>query len=329
MVTAVYSGLHFLVDFLCAWAMFGRFLAGGGYRQILIYNFCAFALQMPIGALLDLVCARRKNMPRVWAAAGVLVTALGVWTHPAVLGIGNALFHVGGGVGTIHEDQDKGLQGMALGVFVAPGALGLYVGTQIAKGSLSGQTALLALACLTVLGAMLWHLSKSQMLRQRTEGFDGPMLGICCFVVVILRSYVGMAVRFEWKADAVLACVSVLAVVLGKAAGGILAAKVGVRRTITGSLVLAAVCYLCGGLSVFGIGALFFFNMTMPITLDLLARKWRDMPGFAFGLLTFGLFLGFLPVYYGINLPISGAAGSLLSLLLLLLSTKEEWHGSG
>jgi len=43
------------------------------------------------------------------------------------------------------------------------------------------------------------------------------------------------------------------------------------------------------------------FNMTMPVTLWAMAKIMPGAKGFAFGLLTFGLFLGFLPVYLGID----------------------------
>ena len=38
------------------------------------------------------------------------------------------------GVGTIREDDREGWQGRGLGVFVAPGALGLYLGTVLGRG---------------------------------------------------------------------------------------------------------------------------------------------------------------------------------------------------
>ena len=79
---------------------------------------------------------------------------------------------------------------------------------------------------------------------------------------------------------------------------------------------------------IMGIFALLLFNMTMPITLYLLVRRWEELPGFSFGLLTFGLFLGFLPVYYGVPVPFSGqligALGSILS-LAILLAGKGGW----
>ena len=46
-MTGLYGLVHLLVDGVCAWAMLGRL--GGGWTGILIYNFCAFALQFPLG----------------------------------------------------------------------------------------------------------------------------------------------------------------------------------------------------------------------------------------------------------------------------------------
>ena len=143
MLTFSYSLMHFLEDGLCAFAMYTVFLhKPDAYLFILIYNFCAFALQMPIGALCDLLREKQKDsggrfqilpLSSVIAVLGVFVTFFGALTHPIVLGIGNALFHVGGGLGTIDEDRKKGLRGQALGIFVAPGAMGLYLGTVIGK----------------------------------------------------------------------------------------------------------------------------------------------------------------------------------------------------
>ena len=159
LMTAAYSILHLLVDGVCALAMFGSFLLEEeGYFLMLIYNFCAFALQMPLGILLDMLELRKGKRgrgpdPALWAAvAGVLLTTAGALTHPAVLGMGNALFHVGGGVGCIREDNAGGWKGRGLGVFVAPGAMGLYLGTLSARYGageawLLGSGVLMAVLC--------------------------------------------------------------------------------------------------------------------------------------------------------------------------------------
>ena len=329
MITLICSVLHFLVDMVCAWAMFRFFRQGSdGYLNLLVYNFCAFAMQMPLGTLLDLVKRGRRNITLFWTLGGMLLTAAGAMIHPAVLGLGNALFHVGAGIDVIESDRERRRGGRDLGLFVAPGALGLYLGTCLGKGS-SGTGVLLSAAVLMVLlGTVLIN-----QLRERSFCSDESITELkacdmvliaCCFLVVILRSWVGMGVTFPWKAE--YGVPAVLAVALGKVLGGYAAARFGVRRTILWSLILAAVCFLLGNNPVFGIGALLLFNMSMPVTLYLLAERLKGLAGFSFGLLTFGLFLGFLPVYYGIELSpsaeIFGAAGSVLSCLILLAAGK-------
>ena len=59
-MTMLYALLHFLVDGVCAWAMLGRL--GGGMEAFLLYNFCAFALQLPLGALLDRLGGRKTPL---------------------------------------------------------------------------------------------------------------------------------------------------------------------------------------------------------------------------------------------------------------------------
>ena len=140
--------------------------------------------------------------------------------------------------------------------------------------------------------------------------------------MVVARSYIGMAVTFPWKTGAAAGCLAVLALVFGKVAGGFGAARFGVRKATVVSLSLAALCYLFSFIMPVGLAAVFLFNMTMPITLYWMVYNMPRMPGFAFGCLTFALFLGFLPGYFGL-LPqtggtVLGFAGCILSLLLLL-----------
>lgn len=339
-MTAIYSLLHLLVDGVCAYAMFGTFLERPqGYDYVLIYNFCAFALQMPFGAALDILTpGRGKTLPFITACMGVILTLAGAFTHPALLGIGNALFHIGGGVGTICEDAEKDWRGRGLGVFVAPGALGLYLGMRLAGsgagiGWLWGVGAFMLLVCTGAAGRAFvnspahdpskssMHNGTADMAREEKLG-GSVLLTVCVLLVVILRSHIGMAVTFSWKNTALAGFLCTLAVVSGKVAGGFLAAGFGPLRTAVLSLAAAAVCYLFSGNVTFGIAALFLFNMTMPVTLHLLIRRCPLLPGFSFGLLTFGLFLGFLPTYFELsacqNSSIIGCIGSMLSLVLLV-----------
>ncbi len=356
-MTGIYAALHLLVDGMCALAMFGRFLPRGDRAlYILLYNFCAFALQMPLGVVLDALCegrkGREKDYPLLFALAGVLCTVAGALLHPMILGIGNALFHVGGGVGTIREDDRRSWQGRGLGVFVAPGALGIYLGTFLGKGG-SWQTWALRTS---ILMAVLWvwqvcSFRKNIVKMGLSSGRPGEKRGrpeenetgeqgirnitvaaVCCMLVVILRSYVGMAVAFPWKSGFLAGLLAVLLVVGGKMAGGFAAAHYGFRRTVAASLGLSAVCYLLSSFMLPGLAALFLFNMTMPITLYWMAGSMPRMPGFAFGFLTFALFLGFLPAYFGISAASMAVGGGLLGgvgsgLSMLLLLAGYRWTG--
>lgn len=340
-MTVVYSILHMLVDCICALSMLGHFVnSENGYFYFWIYNFSAFALQMPVGVLQDALNLwykdRKKEFSYCFVVLGVELTILGALVHPVILGIGNALFHVGGGVGTIREDAAKGWKGRGLGVFVAPGAFGLYLGKLLA-GNGAWKTGLLAGAFLMVLLTVaagvirkdLPYLTEAIETEERkVQQKSRIVLVLGCFLVVILRSYIGMVVSMPWKQIPLLGLISVLAVVCGKAAGGFLAVRLGYGKTTLLTLLIAALGYLGLEQALLGILALFTFNMTMPMTLYLLIKELPLLPGFSFGLLTFGLFLGFLPVYFewqtGWSGQLMGSMGSILSMVILLLGI---WQG--
>lgn len=309
-MTGLYAVLHFLVDGVCAWAMLGH-LAGdpGG---VLLYNFCAFALQLPLGAVLDRLEDRR--MPLCFAAAGCCLTLAGTLLHPAVLGLGNALFHVGGGVDVIRD----GGKCRRLGLFVAPGALGLYLG-----GRMAGTAPLLLLPAAAAMVLLLRPIRAPEHTLPPATSAHPLGLFLCCFLVVVLRSHVGMAVAFPWRTGP-LALAAICAVVLGKMAGGYLAERFGARRTTVLSLTLAAAGYALGHVPILGLLALLCFNMTMPLTLYALWRRFPGYPGAVFGSLTLALFLGYLPTYFGISLPIGGVFGSILSLCLLWKAVADD-----
>ena len=90
---------------------------------------------------------------------------------------------------------------------------------------------------------------------------------------------------------------------------------------MTISLVLCAVLAVFSDASIVcGCTGLFLFNMTMPMTLYLLAERFRDFPGTSFGLLTFALFIGFLPAWFGLEPLLKGnLLGTLMSLASLLI----------
>lgn len=320
---ALYSAAHFWVDLSCAFLVLRTQTGAADFALcLLLYNFCAFALQMPLGLLADRL---DRNGPA--AAAGCALAALAYLVPlplPAAVtaGVGNALFHLGGGIDVLNRSERRAA---ALGIFVSPGALGLYVG--ILWGKAAAPPLWLGPAGLLALGAAILALCRARFgpsLRSggaeqdfSARGGYGPVLPL--FLVVVLRSYMGMNQSFPWKGE--WALLLTLALVLGKTAGGFAMDRLGPRRAALWSLGLAAGMYLASALPLPGVLAVFLFNMTMPVTLWAVARIMPGARGFTFGLLTFGLFLGYLPSWLGLPGLLAGpwsyALCALLSLALL------------
>lgn len=328
---AVYSLGHFWVDFSCALLMFARLRGVPEWGLcVLLYNFCAFALQMPMGLLAD-----RLSRNSCAAALGCVLAALG-WgaagspvLSALIAGVGNGCFHVGGGVDVLNICEKKSA---ALGVFVSPGAFGIYFGTALGKGgALPGWMPVLGLVCFGALfiGLDLLHrgsLDSGNAPAELSPGRNALWALVCCFLVVALRSCVGMVLALPWKTGA-WAAAAVCSVVFGKAAGGFLGDAVGMKKAAAWSLGLSALLFCFSGNPIAGVAAVFLFNMTMPITLWAAAKLLPGGRGFAFGMLTFALFLGFLPVYLErpvlIQNGLGYATGALASVSLLVPGLKK------
>lgn len=202
-VLGVFSCMHFLVDAACAFAMYGVFRGRDAwYWHIFLYDFCAFALQMPLGVVLDGICRGKSAVEKYRCSAGIAVlgavlTLAGGFTHVIVLGIGNALFHVGGGAGTIWSSEEERSVCTRLGVFVAPGALGLFLGNVWSQSAVRGWIALagaLALLCFggdaPVAGTrrrfwkLFWQIWREQVCIKRRNGgcllFPGGGTEVLC-----------------------------------------------------------------------------------------------------------------------------------------------------
>ncbi len=328
--TGLYSLCHFLVDFACAYLLFAR-VAGrfGASEMFLVYNFCAFAMQMPLGLLADKI---NRNAPV--AAAGIVLVAaaffLKGWALAIVLGIGNSLFHLGGGLDTLNLSH-KEKRCAPLGVFVSTGAFGIYLGSLLGKGRSLGflfPHVLLLVIAFAVLFAF----------KSKTQGYKSgnvPMsmrptvryaawIFAGLFFVVVLRSLVGLGASYPWKGEGIWGLLLVCSTVLGKALGGFLADRIGLTPACLISLGLSALLFPLAGHPAAGILAVLLFNMSMPMTLYALSRLLPGAKGFGFGALTFALFLGFLPVYFRVPAltPLACAFLALLSLLVFLPSLK-------
>jgi len=319
LTTAIYALSHFCVDLACAFAVFTGCSAGS--CGFLLYNFFAFAVQMPLGILAD-----KLNKNKFIAAVGTLLVSLicclpGFGLSGACLiGLGNAMFHIGGGLDVLNISNGKATK---LGIFVSPGTFGIYLGALIGREYLPVILSVLGVCVIAILLIPRQKCSPNTTFAlPRANAF--PVIALLFFVVV-LRSFGSMAADTPWKIG-IWSAAAVCATAAGKAAGGFFADRFGAFRTGSISLCAAALLYIPSRTPIAAITAIFLFNMTMPITLWCITKHMHGVKGFSFGLLTFALFMGYLPAYLGwgrLN-GIAMAVLTVVSALLLLPALRKK-----
>ena len=334
-ITCVYAFCHWVVDLACITTLMGAVVpqvrqAGLEFAvlAVLMYDMLAFCLQLPVGALLD-VWGRRQSQRAAMASfalAAMGVSAAWMGGTPAMVAavafvaLGNALFHCVGGVEVLGESDGRAAPS---GMFIATGALGVFLGGLSAFTSWVGTPPLL-LALLVACAAAVLHAPSSDASEGLSLSLDqrGWLAVALLAATVALRSYTGMVMAFPWKAAPALTLAAVCAVVAGKAVGGVAADALGAPLASALSLGLAALLFLPSWTSVpAGIAATFLFNFTMAITLSSLAALMPRAKGLAFGIASFSLAIGALPALLGFRVASSAVlcALSLASLALLEL----------
>ncbi len=317
---AIYTILHLLVDFstifLASKVILGpRCTIANRGNVIIIYNLVAFAGQLPIGILSDAI-----NKNRLLTALSCALICISYLLSPffrltslIITALGNAIFHVGAGSDILQMSMPHaGLSGL----FVSSGAIGVYLAYN-AKGTLMSFLCpiIMFFACIFLFLTRTFFTPQKDEFKIR---YEKPNILIfsavfCFMLTIVIRSFLGMIMNFTWKTVPLLSALFILAVAFGKAIGGFVCDRLGYIKTATLSLLLSFLLfYFSFSIPLAGIFAVLFFNMTMPLTLTAIARVCNRKYGFAFGLTTFALALGFIPVVFG--------AGKLFSVPTLLCS---------
>lgn len=339
--TFAFALCHFVVDFACVSTMLcavSRVLGESGQGSmevvalsILLYDIVAFTLQLPIGIALDQLDKNSYAALLSYAlvGAGVILSlvpiALLEWPAILLLAIGNALFHSAGGLSVLNISQKHAGPS---GIFIATGAIGVFLGTQSAQmGRFQIAFSLLVLLFLCALITLVVQKVNKKYWNVHNVSFDIPRLSSNTLLaiallsfVVALRSYVGMVMAFPWKSEMLLLVLSILGVFAGKALGGVVADRIGFRTTAIFSLIVAATLFVPSWeIPVMGLLGVFFFNFTMSITLASLANILPNAKGTAFGLASFSLAVGALLALAGFRIehPLMLSAMSLVSAFAL------------
>ncbi len=295
-LVAVYSAAHFAVDLCCIMLVLPAARAASDKAMaLLIYNFCAFAMQLPAGVLAD-----RYGGGRYFSAIGCLLVALGGLLPSPMLtaivcGLGNAAFHIGGGADVMAATPGA----KYLGIYVSPGAMGIFLGAMAAG---TGRSFAAFALCLMLVCAAAVMLCCKDGARpgspELPQGRAQWLRLVSLFAVVALRSYGGVIMSFPWKAGA-WAWIAALCVAGGKCIGGFTSDRFGEVRSTTFTLSAAAIALIFSAFPLPGALGLLLFNMSMPVTLYAAGDLLPEGRATAFGLLTLGLFVGMLPAFIG------------------------------
>ncbi len=259
----IYCISHFLVDFLSAIFVLGAIPSlctdnSSFYISVVTYNFFAFAFQVPLGIILD----KRGTYKYIGVLGFCLIALCFLFKvgNPiflaTIVGIGNALFHLEGGVTAYEHSNGKAFLN---GVFVAPGAFGVFFGTFFAK-NLANTFWPLAFCLLAVVILAFVQKNDFKNIKERKEKFELKvhnnsiydmsllLIPLLIGVSIIVRSIGGSAIVYTWKPKDVLwiGATYTLFVVLGKFFGGFIGDKMGYKKTVFVALFLSCIFLILG-----------------------------------------------------------------------------------
>ncbi len=340
LLPAAYGAVHAVVDATTVSVVLGASLLHvldqtNAFHLVLGYDVLAFGSQAVIGLVTD-----RIRKPRAVAIAGLVLTVLSLIAlplHPLaamlLAGSGNALFHVGAGALALTVEPGRAT---AAGIFVGPGAFGLALGMFVGR---SGPFATwpFHLALVASL-AILWWVPAPEKpydaLPDEPRIAGGWLVALLLLFSVTVRSFVGLAGSYACPKSVALGFSLGVAACTGKALGGLVADRVGWIRTGVGALLLSAPLIAFGG-RVPGtlVAGMFFFQMTMPVTLAALAVQYARRPALVFGMASLALIVGAVPTFWGITRLYYSRGGFfaliILSALALYAGLQRLGEGAG
>ncbi len=345
----VYTLTHCAVDFSCAFLLFRlRYLNAIDDRQayfaFVLYNLLAFGLEFLIGLLFTARTARFSAVLGLFVLIGGValgtvvsesalvregglgptesaVNYLGLGSETARLslyslwacllaGIGNAFFHVGGGIDSLTLNRGKFWRS---GVFISSGALGLAFGVLSGKNLIQGfafEHIFMILGACAVAVWLFCRYDDNESLQENspeTNSVAKPVaekrnvlfastVVFALLLVIGARSAVGFLAPELWGIKTALTFNSLalaFAAFLGKFVGGFCADLFG-PRLFGAAALLASIPFLCycSSPEMFWIGVA-LLNSSTAITLTSAAAFCGKKVGFAFGLTTLALLAGF------------------------------------
>jgi len=273
------SFLHFLVDAVCLAVIF---YIGKDYALLIpLYNTLAFSTQCLVGVFTD-----KFNRHIILVLLSCIIIVLGTALPLAdiikicLIGIGNSIFHVSAGTIALINSDEKA---SGLGVFVAPGAIGVFVGTNFPNLIFLLATALFLVSLIHFYVGTKANLINMPTRHSKEMNHFG--IAVLLSLVVMVRAVGGSVVHFSWNTGLLFAFIMTFFVFLGKFSGGFICDKFGVNKVTLVSVPIAALLIIFGNSIIYAsLLGQYLLNVSMPITLWLMYKSMPDCPGFSFGL---------------------------------------------
>ncbi len=293
---------HFLVDAVCAACILGVVKDDIGVTEpflglVVLYNILAFCTQWFTGLVCDwlnkdclmhIISTSALFLGTICCSLSLLL--LGV----IMIGFGNSLFHVAGGRYVIRNASGKS---GPLGLFVAPGALGLFIGGAFAAWECF--CAALAVNSLIICLLLRGDAPKKSMTEEEKISHPFDLFSLIALILILIciccRAASGI-VPFPGKnIPAFLQWLPVLMIFAGKAWGGWIGDKLGFIITGAGAFIIGALLLACSTNPAGYITGQFMMNLLMPLTLWQMTKVIPRYPGLAFGLAATVLAFGSAP----------------------------------
>lgn len=306
---------HGLSDAAAGWllaACGGAGDAGSTALLLLLYNGLAFGGQPVAGLAVDGLRAWRPA-----AALSLTAMAVALLLGPSLAGVllaglASCVFHVAAGALAARSGPGAG----GLGLFAAPGVLGLVAGGAAGAAGLPP----------TLLAASLLAASAAPLLLAAPEAEEAPAhagwephdaVMVVLLAAVALRSALWTGLQVVASGDLPMLALLACAAAAGKLGGGLAADRLGLRRWSLGALAAAAPLLAFGAAHPASLAlGVALLQSTTPAFLRASVSLFPARPGFASGLvLGLAVALGGLPALAG-----AGALGPGLMLVLTLLA---------
>ena len=301
----LYFYIHFIVEVVCFFYL--SRVTNNSYIVWLIpfiYDGMAFVPQSIIGYISD-KCPK-INMGIIGTILLVIAYVIysflnvSVYISLFILCLGNAFLHVSGAEVTLKTSDGK-LSPSA--IFVSGGSFGVITGRLLARSNI--VSSILIIPILSMIPFIILADTYKNK-NDNTNKFNyvkdtinpGLIILIAVFVVIV-RGYMGYGIPTSWNKTTAQLVIFYFTMGIGKALGGVLSDKFGIRKIAILSTIIA-IPFLCFGdnIMIISLIGVMFFSMTMAITLAILVSCLKKTPGLAFGLTTIGLFLGTAPIFF-------------------------------